>query len=308
MTPPTGEQIELSLDGQRAVVVELGAGLRTYTVDGRDVLDGYEADEPVTFGRGQVLIPWPNRIRDGTYEFDGRRHKLELTEPERGNAIHGLVRTAAWRLTERDGHRVVMEHLLEGEPGYPFSLELRIEYVLAGDGLSVTTSATNVGAGPCPYGCGAHPYLTVGTPTIDTAVLRVPAETVLVSDERGIPTGAIAVAGTELDFREPAPVGDRVLDHCFTDLVRDQDGRTHVELRSPDTGEQVTLWVDGSYGYLMLFTGDDLPSGARRSLSVEPMTCAPNAFRSGDGLIRLEPGETHTGTWGIAVATAAPAR
>src|SRR5262245_21041490 len=299
MTSPTGEQIELVLDSQRAVVVELGGGLRTYKVDGRDVLDGYGADEPATVARGQVLIPWPNRIRDGTYEFGGRRHELELTEPERRNAIHGLVRNTAWQVAERDGHRVVMEHVLEDEPGYPFSLGLRIEYALSSGGLGVTTTATNVGAEACPYGAGAHPYLTVGTPTVDTTVLHVPAETVLLADERGISTGAIPVRGTELDFREPSAVGNAALDHCFTDLVRDEDGRGRVELRSPDVAQRVTLWVDGSYGYLMLFTGDTLSSGARRSLAVEPMTCAPNAFQSGDGLVRLAPGQTHTGTWGI---------
>jgi aldose 1-epimerase len=200
-----------------------------------------------------------------------------------------------------------MEHLLDGAPGYPFSLELRIEYVLGHDGLRVTTTAKNVGAEACPYGAGAHPYLMVGTPDVDTAVLHVPAETMLLSDGRGIPTGVVPVDGTELDFREPSSVGDAVLDHCFNDLLRDEDGRGRVELRSPDAGHRVTLWVDGSYGYVMLFTGDDLPSVARRSLAVEPMTCAPNAFRSGDGLVRLEPGETHVATWGIE-ATAARAR
>jgi aldose 1-epimerase len=299
VTPPTGEQFELALGEQRAVVVEVGGGLRTYTVDGRDILDGYGPDEPAASGRGQVLIPWPNRIQDGTYDFDGQRHRLELTEPERNNAIHGLVRNVPWRVAEREGHRVVMEHLLDGPPGYPFSLELRIEYVLANDGLTVTSTATNVAGGACPYGAGAHPYLTAGTPQVDTTVVRVPAETVLLADARGIPSGAMPVEGTELDFREPSAVGDRVLDHCFTDLLRDEDGRARVELRSRDTGHSVTLWVDGSYGYLMLFTGDTLPSGARRSLAVEPMTCAPNAFQSGDGLVRLEPGEKHTGTWGI---------
>ena len=87
MTPPvapSGEQLELSFGEQRAVVVEVGAGLRAYAVGGREVLDGYPADEMCASGRGQVLMPWPNRIEDGSYEFDGRRHQLPLTEVERG--------------------------------------------------------------------------------------------------------------------------------------------------------------------------------------------------------------------------------
>ena len=70
---PSGEQLELSFGERRAVVVEVGAGLRTYAIGGREVLDGYAADEMCASGRGQVLLPWPNRIEDGSYEFDGRR-------------------------------------------------------------------------------------------------------------------------------------------------------------------------------------------------------------------------------------------
>ena len=76
------------------------------------------------------------------------------------------------------------------------------------------------------------------------------------------------------------------------------DGLARVTLREP-RGTALVLWVDESYGYLQLFTGDPLPDVARRSLAVEPMTCPPNAFRSGEGLIRLEPGERFVGRWGI---------
>src|SRR6185503_14996296 len=168
-----------------------------------------------------------------------------------------------------------------------------VEYRLSGDGLSVRTTATNVGADPCPYGCGVHPYLTVGTPTVDAATLTAPGATVVLSDERGLPTGTEPVEGTAYDFRRPRPIGTTRLDHAFTDLERDGDGIARVELRRPD-GSGVALWVDESYRFLMLFTGDPLPDVNRRSLAVEPMTCPPNAFRSGDSLVRLEPGASHT--------------
>jgi aldose 1-epimerase len=129
--------------------------------------------------------------------------------------------------------------------------------------------------------------------------LHVPARTVLRSDERGLPTGKEAVEGTEYDFRKPMRIGSTTLDHAFTDLERDQDGLARVELRDPDHGTRVWLWVDESYPYLMLFSGDPLPDVHRRSLAVEPMTCPPNAFRTGDGLIGLEPGSSFTSTWGI---------
>jgi aldose 1-epimerase len=296
---PSGEQIEIAFAKQRAVIVEVGGGLRSYTQGGRKLLDGYPVDEMSASGRGQVLIPWPNRLQDGSYEFEGRAHRLALTEPETRTAIHGLVRWVPWKVAERGPDRVVMEHLLHPQPGYPFLLALRIEYALSAHGLRVRTTATNAGSQPCPYGAGAHPYLTVGTETVDPVILRAPASTMLQSDERGLPVDATSVEGTEFDFRRPRRIGSTKLDNAFTDLERGEHGIAQVELSDPDHDTGVTLWVDESYPYLMLFTGDPLPDVDRRSLAVEPMTCPPNAFRSGEAVIRLEPGSSFTTEWGI---------
>jgi aldose 1-epimerase len=260
----------------------------------QEVLDGYGVEEECTSGRGQVLIPWPNRIEDGTYEFEGQRHQLPLTEPEHRNAIHGLVRGETWAVAEQEGSRVLMTHALAPQPGYPFFLALELEYSLSDDGLRAQTTATNVGDEVAPYGSGAHPYLRTGGASVDSATLRIPARTVLRSNDRGLPVGSEAVEGSELDFRSPRPIGATVLDHAFTDLERGGDGLARVEL-----AERVSLWVDESYPYLMVFTGDPLPDVARRSIAVEPMTCPPNAFRSGEGVIRLEPGKSARSTWGI---------
>lgn len=305
MIAPSGEQITILAKDQQAVVVAVGGGLRSYSVGGRELLDGYSADEMSSSGRGQVLIPWPNRLQDGSYEFNGRRHQLPLNEPEHCNAIHGLVRWSTWTATERQPHRVVMEHILYPQPGYPFLLRIRIEYALSDSGLLVQTTATNLGAGTCPYGGGAHPYLTLGTATIDGLILQVPGRSVLRSDERGLPIRKEAVEGTEYDFRQPKQIGSIKLDHAFADLERDADGLARVELRDSDRETKVSLWVDQSYPYLMLFSGDPLPNVHRRSLAVEPMTCPPNAFRTGDALIRLEAGASFTATWGIARGSAA---
>ena len=296
---PSGEQIEISSGEQRVVVVEVGGGLRSYTVGGLDLLDGYAADEIATAGRGQVLIPWPNRIEDGWYEFGERRHQLALNEPEAQNAIHGLVRWVAWSVREREPDRTVVEHTLRPQPGYPFSLRLSIEYALSDEGLRVTTTATNIGGEACPYGSGMHPYLTVGTQTVDTVVLRAPGQTVLHADERGVPVGTAPVEGSEFDLRRPEPIGARKLDNAFTDLERGDDGLARVELRHPDNATALSLWLDETYPYLQLFTGDPLPSVNRRSLAVEPMTCPANAFRSHEGLRVLEPEESTTGSWGL---------
>jgi aldose 1-epimerase len=285
---PSGEQIEIALGDQRVTVVEVGGGLRAYEAAGAAVLDGYGPGEMCRSGRGQVLLPWPNRLKDASYEFDGRRHQLAINEVSTNSAIHGLVRWVAWDVREREPHRVVMEHILHPQPGYPFSLEIAVEYALSEQGLTVRTTATNSGADPCPYGSGMHPYLTLGA-RADTLLLHVPASTV----------GGDAVAGTEYDFRAPRPIGATVLDHCFTGLARDDDGRASVTLEDPASGARRTLWVDGAYDYLMVFTGDPLPDVARRAVAVEPMTCPPNALRTGEALIRLDPGAACASTWGI---------
>lgn len=297
---PSGEQLELVHGDRRAVVVEVGGGLRTYSIGSREVLDGYEADEMCASGRGQVLMPWPNRIEDGSYEFAGSRHQLPLTEVAAGNAIHGLVRWATWTVAQRAADRVVMDHVIHPQPGYPFSLELRVEYALSDEGLTVRTTATNVGAGACPFGSGMHPYFTLGRPTVDSLALTVPAAQVIESDARGLPGAPHPVEGTELDFRSPRVLGETMLDTTFTDLERGDDGLARVVLRDGASGTELTVWADGAYTYFQLFTGDPLPDVNRRSLAVEPMSCPANAFRSGEGVVRLEPGASWTGVWGIA--------
>ena len=289
---PSGEQVELARGDQETVVVGVGGGLRLYSARGKAVLDGYGRDEICPSGRGQLLLPWPNRIEDGRYEFGGECHQLALDEPARQNAIHGLTRWAEWTVAEQEPERAVLEHTLHPRPGYPFALALRVEYALAEDGLTVRMEATNIGSRLCPYGAGAHPYLAVEAERVDEVELRVPAETVLESNDRGLPVGQAPVEG-ELDFREPRRIGSTVLDHCFTGLERGADGRARARVGP------TTLWVDESWPYLMVFTGDPLPDVARHSVAVEPMTCPPNAFRTGESLVVLEPGETHRGSWGI---------
>jgi aldose 1-epimerase len=294
-----GGHIEIASGEQRVAVVALGGGLRSYEVAGRQIIDGFPAGERPASGRGQVLVPWPNRIENGSYEFDGKRLQLPLSEPENGNAIHGLVRGATWDVARRAPDRVALAYVLEPQPGYPFTLALGIDYSLSDAGLTVTTTARNIGRERCPFGCGQHPYLTLGTPTVDTLQLQVPGRVVGFSDERGLPVRSSPVDGTEYDFRAGRAIGGTVLDNAYSDLERGVDGRARVLLDDPDSDAGVTLWVDESYPYLMVFTGDTHPDVARRSIAVEPMTCPPNAFRTGDSLLRLEPGESVSSSWGI---------
>jgi aldose 1-epimerase len=142
----------------------------------------------------------------------------------------------------------------------------------------------NIGMKRCPYGSGAHPYLTLGTPAVDRLILRVPARTVLRPDERGLPTGPEAVEDTGYDFRKPRRIGSTTLDHAFTDLKRDEDGVARVEFRDPDDGTRVWLFGDESYPYLMLFSGRPAsrrspPQPCRRAHDV-PAECISDPGRS----------------------------
>ena len=300
VTAPSGEQLEIRYGDQLAVVTEVGATIRHYSVAGRDVLDGFDVGEVAGGGRGNHLVPWPNRIRDGRYTHDGKQQQLALTEPANRNAIHGLGRWANWRAVQREASRVTMELVIHPQPGWPAVLETSVVVELGDGGLVVTTTAHNDGPVSAPYGAGAHPYLTVGGPTVDTAVLTLPAATHLRPDDRGIPVGASPVEGTPYDFRTPRVIGDIVLDTAYRDVQRDDDGLWRVRLQDADGMTGATLWADASYGWIQVFTGDTLPPAkARRGLAVEPMTCGPDAFNTGEGLVVLEPGDGHRGRWGI---------
>jgi aldose 1-epimerase len=298
---PTGAQHEITHGDQRAVVTEVGATLRAYEVGGEPVIDGFEVGELSPAGRGQVLAPWPNRLEDGRYSYDGVDASAALDEPERGNAIHGLVRWLPWTLDVRTDDTVVLRYLLHPQPGYPWRLEVAIRYALGPDGLTVETDATNRSDTPAPFGIGFHPYVTVGTERIDEAHLQVPAGEQLLADDRGLPTGRHAVIGSETDFMSLRPVGGTQLDTAFTALLRDKDDRVIVALGRPDGRRTVRVWADGAFKYLMVYTGDTLEPADRRrgGIAIEPMTCPPNALRTGVDLIELEPGATWRGTWGI---------
>ena len=231
--------VELRRGAHRVVLDARGAGIRAWP----GVLDGYPSGEHATSGRGQVLIPWPNRLTDGRYEWDGETHRLPLNEPP--YAIHGLARDAIWDVVAEGA----FEHVLEPQPGYPFRLRLRVEYTLADDGLSVRTVAENVGERAAPFGAGHHPYVARRA-----------------DDVFG--------PGVQRDDAQPL------------------DGEIAVA--------DVTLWADGHWKWVQLYTGDDRPDVARRAVAVEPMTCRKDAFRTGEDVIRLEPGDVFDARWGIA--------
>ncbi|MFI1533348.1 aldose 1-epimerase family protein [Streptomyces anandii] len=300
MAAPSGNQYAIHRGEQRVVITEVAAGLRSYIVAGRRILDGYGPEEMCMGARGHSLIPWPNRVRGGKYTWAGKEFQLDLSEPEKLGAIHGLTRWAPWRCVAGSGHSAAFGYVLHACPRWDWVLDCRLQYTLGADGLTVGTTVTNQSGTACPYATGAHPYLSVPTPTIDTADCQVPGAVYLPVDDAGIPTGRRPVDGTSYDLREQQPLGGRHIDVAYAQLRRDADGRARVRLVHGE-GPAVTLWVGDAYPYVEIFTGDTLPEADRRrtGLGVEPMTCAPDGFNSGEGLITLEPGQTHHARWGI---------
>jgi aldose 1-epimerase len=295
----SGVELEIFSGTQRAVVATVGGTLRGYEVDDRAVVDGFGVDEVCPGGRGQILMPWPNRIADGRWEHEGRRQQLPIDEPDLGHAIHGLVRWGEWRIVHQGPGVAVLRHRLCARPGYPFWLDVGVEYRLSPSGLAVAFSATNIGATPCPFGAGAHPYFVFPQKDVNAVELTVAADDWLEVDARSIPRAWRPVAGNKVDFRRPRVIGGALLDQAYTHLDRDGDGLAEVRLRDGD--HTIRIWQDRAFGYVQVFTGDTLADRPRRrqALAVEPMSCAPNAFNSGDGLRTLAPGESFLGRWGV---------
>jgi aldose 1-epimerase len=240
-------------------------------------------------GRGQLLAPWPNRLQDGRFEWAGEQHQTPLSEPDTHNAIHGLVRWSAWRVAETATERVRLDHRLYAQPGWPWVLDFTVEYVLSARGLAVRTVVENPGDAPCPLGIGWHPYING---PVDDMVLTLPAKAAYVSDERGLPIRTFDVEGTKMDFRAGRGVGNSRLDTAFTGLQADGDGRAVVDVHLRD--RSVKLWMDEHYTHVMIYRPDD-----GQGLAVEPMTCAPNMLKTGDGLVVLKGGASFEATWGL---------
>lgn len=295
---PSGEQYELRRGDQRAVAVQVGGGLRRYSVDGADLLDGYPRTERADGGRGQVLAPWPNRVAGGAWTWRGEPQQLALTEPGRGNAIHGLLRWVPWRRVGGGPADVVLEGVVHPQPGWPGTLQVLVRYVLTHDGLQVGAELRNLGPAPLPAAVGFHPYLTAGTPRVDDAVLRLGATSWLPVDDRQIPTGVEPVDGSELDFRTARPVGTTRLDHALTGLVRAADGLCRVRLSG---AHDVELVLGEGFTHVQAYTGDALPDPRRRrqGIALEPMTAPPNALATGEGLAVLEPAAVLEVGWGL---------
>ncbi|GAB76523.1 aldose 1-epimerase [Austwickia chelonae] len=301
---PTGRQFRIRRGRQRAVVTEVGAALRRYQVDGDDVIMPFGRHELPPAVHGAVLLPWPNRLGNGSYDFDGASYRLPLTEPERDNANHGLVLHTRWQAVDIRSDAVSLQVDLVPRQGYPFLLSSRIDYRLDEHGLEVRLRTRNQGERTAPYGVGFHPWLSPGDASIDECGLQIDADTWVETDDRLLPVRETQIPA-HLDFRRPRRLGPTVIDDGFVDLTSEDSS---VRLIRPDGSQAVCSARDGVRCW-QVCTGDGMPGGrSRRGLAAEPMTCTANAMQTGHRLLRLTPGEEHRTGYALTLLPAGPPR
>ncbi len=300
-TPDT--EIILTHGNWRLAVAPYGASLRRLSHAGTDVITGYSGAKGKVGGQGDVLIPFPGRVAGGRYAFLGQTYQMDQNDKETPSAIHGFLRSVLWETEQPAPDEVTFTTNLhpDSHPGYPFALGVRVTYHLSDTGLAVAFVIENTGDTPAPVAAGFHPYFTVGTALIDTAMLQVPFGATQEFKDL-LPTGTILpVDGTSLDFRQPRPLGGAVFNTCYLQPIRDPDGHLRIRLNDPATGRSLAVWMDAAFDYVVLYSGDPLPDDhRRRALAIEPMTCGADAFNHPEwGLASLVPGETLSGSWGV---------
>jgi aldose 1-epimerase len=303
MRPPTGVQFALSKSTPSgdaiAVVTEVAASLRVLSIGGIDLTEPYGEDVVPPFCDGIVLVPWPNRVEDGRWIYEGAAQVLDITEPDLQNALHGLLRDRPYTVVERTPEAVTLAATVHPTRGYPFTLDTRVRYELVDDGIRVTHGVVNVGETRAPYAVGTHPFLRLGEVPTYELTLALAAGTRFETDTRLNPIRETTVDGTDYDLRAGRLVADLDLDDAFGG-VTSVDGVSRHRLTAPD-GRFVELWQESDFAYVQVFTTRIFPKdgGLGTAIAVEPMTAPPNAFNSGQGLRWLEPGGSWSGSWGI---------
>lgn len=308
ISPNSGTQHALRAGDYEAVIASVGATLRSLTHLGRDLVVPFDADEVRPSHRGATLVPWPNRVVDGRYSFDGREFQLSLTEPARSHALHGLGTWLDFEAIDKGPDHVTLAAVIQAQTAYPWRIIVTTTFSLGPDGLTQSVTARNDSARAAPWGTGPHPYLVAGDGRVDDWTLELPATEVLaVTPDRLIPTDLVPVDAEDprrFDFRTARQIGDAEIDHAYSGLLRDADGRSTVRVTDA-AGQGVAMSWDAACAWVQVHTADKPdPAQSRLGLAVEPMTCAPDAFNADSysydaGLIVIEPGESAEASWRI---------
>ena len=267
-----------------AAVHTTGAALWALRFKGEDYIPACAETGPSDSYHGSIIAPWPNRIRDGKYSFDGKNHELPVNEIGRNNALHGLSAAVPWKVVEKSEKMISLTTTVGGSKGYPAIVELLATYRLNQAGLKLAFTARNLSNQRAPFGFAFHPYLKIPgdkSPTLQFAASAV----VLVDDQRLLPVQEVRVEGTAFDFRKKTSTDLDFLDHAFSDFDWDLSGRASATI-SGSGGRSLTLTWDHTLPWLQIHrpVRPELPG----ALVIEPMSCPPDAFNSGRDLVSLD--------------------
>jgi aldose 1-epimerase len=280
-----------------AVVSERAAALRALRVGGRDLLEPTVMSDRPPGMAGAILAPWPNRVEGARWTHAGHELQLAVTEPELGHANHGLLLDTDFEALAAEPGSLLLGGQIGAQTGYPFSLEVRVQYRLHRLGIEVVIAVRNDGDATAPVAIGAHPYLRVPA---GEAELQVDADTAHTLDDAFIPRERFPVGGTWWDLRQRRAMEDAP-SHATYEHAGPARELVH-SLTAPD-GSVVEVRADADFRWTQLYVHDALAAddGPRRAVAIEPMTAPPNALRTGIGLRRLEPGESWRVGYGIRV-------
>lgn len=281
----SGQTIILSAGGYRAKIVSVGAGLAELIYQGAHLVIPHNPEEMPLAHLGKVLIPWPNRVSNGCYHYQGHEYQLPINEHHSSASIHGLLAWRDWQISELTPTKVSLVIFLPPSYGYPFSLLSQVNYCLDEEnGLSVEIISKNIGQHPAPYGIGVHPYLTCNMASVDGYQLYVPARQVYAVDIHNNPTHLLTTNELNLDYSTPRIIGDKSIDHTF------KVNSLPWEMKIIDHPQKLSVSLSSDQPWLQIYTGEKLN---RQGLAIEPMSCPPNAFNSGVDLVLLNSESQH---------------
>ena len=287
-----------SSTGSSAVISPVGAALMALTLSGNKVIERVAPGRPELYA-GVVMAPWSGRIAAGKWiDAEGVERSLQLNEPARNNALHGLVYDKSFEVKKSTASTVELVIEITPTDGYPHALRLAVSYELEDGELYASFAVKNLSNTKAPFGIGFHPYFS--TAWADAPLkLQVGAESVLELNENMIATGKAKVSDANKDLRAGKALSEVKLDDDFTDLEFVHGIATTKLVTASGTGLEV--WQEDVFKHTVIYTPEEFPtqSGSIKAIAIEPCSSAVNAFNSKQDLIALAPGETRSGSWGI---------
>ena len=231
------------------------------------------------------MWPWPNRIAGGSYKWKDKVYQIPLSGGDE-HALHGLISHAEFELIDQASDltsaSIRLRHVYTGHnAGYPWPAEIYATYTLDAEGISLLLEATNLGISSAPMALGWHPYFSLEGQLVDEWRLSGSIKSHVLA-EALIPTGELAPT---CDFETNSPLLGRAFDDGY--LLHEHESQMHLSIKDSELSIALSSMPGTQpWRYVQLYTPPD-----RRSLAIEPMTAAADAFNNGFGLIEVPPNE-----------------